>query len=168
MPSQPSPDIRNYYIGTGIVYFQRLGAQSYTDLGNAPVFEFDPKNTRVQHYSSRLSHKFKDDERIISAEPEVSFTLDEYNQFNLSLALSGTLVGNQVNLMDDLDVRGSIKFVGGNRVGPQKTIILPSVLLTPTSKYGFIDASRYAEMMFVGVVLGDPVTGSFGSIVDSN
>lgn len=160
--------ITNYYIGTGIISWQPLGVTGYNDLGNAPVFEFDPKNTPIAHYSSRLGVKFKDDQRIIAIEPEVNFTLDEHTQSNLALNLLGSTVASVVNIMDIGDVRGSLRFVGANRVGPQKTIVLPNVVLTPTSKLSFIDASKYGEIMFMGFVLGDPLSGSFGTIADTS
>lgn len=166
MASQPSPSILNYYIGKGVISWQPVGGGSYRDLGNCPRFEFDPKVTRLAHYSARLGTKFKDDERITVKEPEVTLLLDEWTQDNLALALIGSMVGSTVNIFDQADVRGSLKFVGSNDVGPKKIIILPTVVLTPNGRLNLIE-DGYGQIELSGPVLGDPGTGSFGTIEDA-
>lgn len=157
--------ITNYYIGTGVVTWTPAGGAA-VDLGNCPKFEFDPKVTSIAHYSSRLGHKFKDDQRITVMEPEVMFTLDEWTQANLALALIGSTSGATVNIMDSFDLRGALAFTGANAVGPKKLITLPLVVLIPTGKMEFINAGAYGEIELTAQVLGAASTGSFGTIVD--
>lgn len=158
--------ITNYYIGTGVVTWTPLGSNTAVDLGNCPKFEFDPKATVLPHYSSRLGRKFKDDSRITVMEPSVAFTLDEWTQENLALALIGSQNGNQVNLMDLSDIRGTLVFTGANGVGPKKLITLPLVQIVPSGKLEFINAGAWGEIEIVGEILGNAGTGSFGTIVD--
>lgn len=166
MSSQPSPNIVNYYIGTGVVTWTPQGSAQAVDLGNCPRFEFTPKVTTISHYSSRLGRKFKDDMRITVMEPTVAFTLDEWNQANLALLLIGSQSGQTVNLMDLADVRGQLVFTGANLVGPKKQITLPLVVLSPSGKLDMINAGAYGEIEIMGECLGNPTTGSFGTIVD--
>lgn len=158
--------ITNYYIGTGVVTWTPLGSNTPVDLGNCPKFEFDPKVQTLAHYSSRLGRKMKDDSRIIVMEPEITLTLDEWTQENLAMMLIGSQNGNTVNIMDQFDVRGQLAFTGANGVGPKKQIILPLVMLTPTGKLEFINAGAYGEIEIMGQVLGNPTSGSFGTIQD--
>ena len=162
----PAASITNYYIGTGVVTFTPAGSSTPVDLGNCPKFEFDPKVTTIAHYSSRLGRKMKDDQRITVMEPTVMLTLDEWTQENLALMLVGSQNGNTVNIMDQFDVRGALTFTGANAIGPKKKIILPLVMLTPAGKLELINAGAYGEIELTGDVLGDPVSGSFGTIQD--
>lgn len=162
----PLASITNYYVGSGIVTWTPLGSSTAVDLGNCPKFEFDPKVNMMKHKSSRLGRRFTDDVRIIDGDPEVAITLDEWTQENLAMLLIGSQVGNTVNIMDQVDLRGQLVFIGANLVGPKKQITLPLVVLTPTGKLEFINAGQYGEIEILGQVLGNPNTGSFGTIID--
>lgn len=164
MPSQPSPNVLNYYVGKGTVVFTPDGGGPLT-LGNAPKFEFDPKNTRLPHYSSQVGIKFKDFEVVQVKEPEFTLMLDEWTLDNLSIALMGSLSGSTMQIMDQAQVSGQLVFTGTNLVGPKKRVTLPKMAIFPTGKLGFID-DGYGQIEIVGPVYGDPNTGSFGTIED--
>lgn len=83
----------DYTIGRGIVLFSELDANglptNWRDLGNAPSLSMTVSEEELEHYSSREGVKNKDKTVIISRDMDVAFTLDEINDENLALLLSG-------------------------------------------------------------------------------
>jgi hypothetical protein len=70
----------------------------------------------------------------------------------------------QFEILQAGDVIVPIKFVGANAIGPQITMVLPQVLITPNKAIGLIsDALTTIELD--GEVLIDLVTGSAGQVI---
>ena len=88
-----APDVLNYMVGKGKVWFSRLSADNVPmgemDLGNDPVFASSLENELLEHYSSMEGVKKKDMSAIISTAVNLKFTLDEPNPQNLNLAFLG-------------------------------------------------------------------------------
>lgn len=84
-----SPLVDAYYIGKGIVSIQLEDDVAYRDLGNVPVFEFEPDITTLPHYSARYGVRSKDLEVVQEMSANLNLTLDEWTYENLMLAFMG-------------------------------------------------------------------------------
>ena len=88
-----SPDVSNYQVGKGVVYFDKFDEDGVKtgelDLGNDPTFSLNLNVEELEHFSSRKGLKEKDKIAVISASIEGKFTLDEINKENLQLAFMG-------------------------------------------------------------------------------
>src|SRR6185312_4949808 len=119
-----SPNIGNYYIGRGSVYIQLLGEPAYIHVGNCPQFEFMPKVTQLDHYSSMTGVKVKDFTAVTEIAASLTMVLEELTARNMGFALLGLPTGGPSPTPDTIDVfadpviYGSVKFVGANDVGP--------------------------------------------------
>ncbi len=138
--SVTSPNIDNYYVGKGILSFQLNSTGLFVDMGNCPKFEFTPKATKLDHFSSRLGTRIKDDTIITTVEGTLNMVLDEWTPENLSLALLGTVLSgeDQFIFAAPSGVRGAIKFLGTNAVGPQLEIVFGNCLFIPTKALSLI------------------------------
>ena len=165
-PSQTSPNILNYLVGKGVCTWQPQGSGTVYDLGNSPRFEVTPKVQKLDHWSHRLGTRFKDLAVALTKEAEIVITLDEFSYENLSLAFMGSISGTTVNILDLANLQGQLVFTGTNNVGPRKLITLPNVVMFPNGKVDFI-SNEWGEIELQGELLGDPVSGSFGTIVDA-
>lgn len=164
MPSFTSPDPRNYLVGKGIVSWKGTLDVSYRDLGNAGQFNFTPNFPLLQHYSSRTGTKFKDQVAIQQKEYSFALQLDEFTLDNLKLMLLSSEPTTGHIEISDLDLaRGALRFVGTNDVGPKYQVDLPLSVLSPSKAVDWI-SDGYAMLEIAGEILGDPVTGSFGTI----
>jgi hypothetical protein len=89
-----SPNVENYLLGRGRIYFDRFNAQGqkqgYIDLGNAPDFSVNITKETLAHYSSRSGIKVKDLEVVKEIASSFQFTLEEFSLKNLELAFLGT------------------------------------------------------------------------------
>lgn len=83
----------DYTIGRGLVFFSELDANglptNWRDLGNAPSLSMSISEEELEHYSTRQGVKNKDKTVIINRDMDITFTLDEINDENLALLLSG-------------------------------------------------------------------------------
>ena len=135
-------DVENYEVGKGILYFDKFDSDGLPtglrDLGNAPNFDIGLEVETLNHWSSRAGIKKKDKSVNVSANAMATFTLDEYDRNNIALALFGTVTGQTVNILMDVQIRGHIRFVGNPAAGPTFIINLWNVLLKPTSKVPLI------------------------------
>lgn len=70
-----------------------------------------------------------------------------------------------MNILQQNQASGSLKFVGANSVGPQLTIVLPNVLLVPSKAFSLI-SDQWGMFELDGEVLADS-TGSFGTVTET-
>lgn len=159
-------NINNYYIGKGILSIKLAGESVYTDCGNAPVFEILPKPKILDHFSSRTGVKKKDFSATIEQEATLTVNLEEFNARNLAMALMGSLLDSpaehaHINILSQGTINGAIKFVGDNDIGPQWTVIFPSVNFTPGKAISFI-GDTWGACELSGDVLADHL-GVFGT-----
>ncbi len=91
--SYVAPDVRNYTIGRGNIYFARTNADDENTgemhLGNGPAFLVTPTTENLDHYSSMEGIKKKDLSINVTTDIGLKFTLDEPNRNNINLALLG-------------------------------------------------------------------------------
>lgn len=165
MPSYDSPNILNYRVGKGVPSWQPIGTTGFNDLGNSARIEFTPRATPLAHWSHRKGTRFKDDAIVVTKEGELLLTLDEWSYLNLELALLGSRSGNTVNILDLSNLKGTLQFVDAQDVGPRKIWTFPTVILFPNAKLDLI-SNEYGEIELQGQVMGDPTTGSFGTVAD--
>ena len=136
MPAAPSID--NYYIGKGKVFWTPDGGAE-RELGNVPEFEFTPEVEKLDHYSSQSGVRSKDRTVVTQKSASVRLVMEEWTPENLALALMGStptadVDGNMAfDVLAATEVRGAIRFAGGNDVGPRVDIALPLVAFQPAS-----------------------------------
>lgn len=166
--SLTSPNIGNYYIGKGNVYFKLLGEASYTHVGNCPTFEFQAKITQLDHYSSMTGVKVKDFTAVTEISGTLTMVLEEWTARNLGLSLLGLPQGGPSPTPDTIDVfsdpviYGAVKFAGTNDIGPNYTVSFPLVSIKPSKALSLI-GNAFGTIDLMGDVLFDHVTGTFGS-----
>lgn len=87
------PDTNDYVLGRGIIYLGKLDANSkpkeWRDVGNATAFTLTVEREKLEHFSSRAGLKVLDKEVTLQQSVSLSFTLDEINNQNMALFLSG-------------------------------------------------------------------------------
>lgn len=151
--SLQSHNIKNYYIGKGVVSFQLNGTGTFRDIGNVPVFEFTPTLETLEHFSSRAGVKTKDRTVVISKGGTVKMGMEEWTAHNLAMALLGTVDVNsagdhEIAIFSQNAVSGALRFVGTNEVGPQwqldflKVDFIPSAAINPiTDEWGVLEVN---------------------------
>jgi hypothetical protein len=175
-----SPNTGNYYIGRGVVWWKNTtqGLTTWRDLGNAPACDFKAAIKRLDHFSSRLGLKTKDDSVVIEANATLTIKLDEWTRDNLALAMMGLEGANPFNVFEQTDIQGEIFFLGTNNIGAKVAAHFPVVQITSAGTLSFISADKYGELELTGDLLLDPATvpialggtgtgtgnGSFGTV----
>lgn len=140
MATSPSTD--NYYIGKGIVSFQKDNTGEFRDVGNVPVFDVTPNVTKLDHFSSRAGIKQKDRSVVVDQSATLAMTMDEVTAANLALAMMGAVEtdtdGNSIIRAQTLsEVVGTIRFKGTNDVGV-RLIFEARVSFTPSKAFTMI------------------------------
>lgn len=85
-----SPNVDNYFVGKGIVYWKGDGETEYRDLGNVPEFEVALTTDKLDHFSSREGTRKKDRTIVREQSGTVRMVLEELTAKNLELALMGS------------------------------------------------------------------------------
>lgn len=88
-----APNITNYYLGAGMLSFQKQGGSTFTELGNAPQFEFEPQVQRLEHYQSMSGVRSKDFSPIAQQSARCRLRLEELTAYNMAMYfMDNTLV----------------------------------------------------------------------------
>jgi len=161
-----SPNVQNYHIGKGIVSFKETGASVFTDLGNAPSFQYTPTVEKLEHFSAREGVKTKDFTAITQAGATITFTLDEITGLNLSffsLAETSTDTDGNVTLagMSKVEFTGDIKVVGTNDIG-QKVDFIATVSFVPSGDFNFITSEDEFSVLTIEAEVQRDANGAFG------
>lgn len=156
----------DYYIGKGIVSFQKTGDVAYRDVGNVPEFEFTPALEELEHFSSRSGVRSKDRTIVIEKSGSLRIVLEEFTMSNLALAFLGTLTedtsGSVIDIFAENSITGAVRFVGQNEVGARFQVDFPNVSFIPSGSVGLI-TDEWGQIELTGDVLVDE-TGSFGTV----
>jgi hypothetical protein len=83
--SNSSPNVDNYYIGKGALWWKGIDDDVYRDVGNAPEFEYNPAVEMYDHFSARRGVKFKDKSVVRQKTATVRMILEEFTADNLAL-----------------------------------------------------------------------------------
>lgn len=166
MTAHAAPDIRNYYIGKGVLSFKKTGDMTFRDLGNVGTFEWTPTLTKLDHFSSRAGTKTKDRTVVTEKAATVHIIMDEWSTENLALALLGdintdTAGDDVIDIFSQNSISGALKFVGANEVGPVYTWIINLVEFTPGSNIDPI-SDAFGTLDIVGDAA--TVNGKWGTI----
>lgn len=155
--------VNNYRIGKGIVYFKKTGG-SYVDMGNCPTFEFTPAIDKLEHNSSRHGVKSVDKTVVLSKKGTLKITLDEWNPENIALALlDDTYSSGAVEIFGGNSIKGAVKIVDSNQVGPTYTWEFLNVEFIPSAALSLI-SDEWGQIELEGNVQIDASSGSFGTV----
>jgi hypothetical protein len=160
------PNVKNYHIGKGIVSFKETGGSTYIDLGNAPLFQYAPTVTKIDHFSARQGVKTKDFSAVSQVGATITIHLDEITGYNLgffALAhVDEATTGNVIlGGLSKTNFTGSIKVVGTNDIGTHVDFIA-DVSFIPAGNFSFItDADAFSVLEITAEVQKD-VSGNFG------
>lgn len=140
--SANSPNVDNYYIGKGNVYFTPDGGVE-RHMGNVPEFVFTPELETLEHFSSMAGTRTKDFEIILEKKGTVKITLEELTPDNVALAVLGTVDmdavgGPEVEIFSESKIAGRIRFVGTNDYGAKMNVTLYNVQFTPQADLSLI------------------------------
>ncbi len=80
-----APNINNYYIGKGKVYWTPDGGAE-RELGNVPEFEFTPSLEKLDHYSSQAGVRSKDRSVVLEKSAQLRIVMEEWSVENLPAA----------------------------------------------------------------------------------
>lgn len=156
-PKTP-PSVDNHMIGKGVVSiapFEDGVPGSYTDVGNAPSFEFEMVEQTIEHFSSRSKMRSQDREDVIQVGYTLNFVLDEFAVENLQMFLKASLVGQyQLRANQQINKQYAVKFVSDNPIGPNMEWDFWKVKLTPNGSLSLI-SEEYATMSFTAKGLED-------------
>jgi len=168
-PSLASENIGNYYIGRGICSIKLEAESNFHDCGNVTSFEFTVKPTLLPHYSSRIGVRKKDFVAVTELEATITLSMEEFTARNVAFALLGSITNSpdiSIDILSTPIVRGALRFVGTNVIGPVWTANFPLVQFSPAKALSMISAGSgsWGSIDLQGDVLFDSVTGSFGKL----
>jgi hypothetical protein len=174
-PTELSPNVDNIQVGKGIVSFMADGESEYRDLGNCTAFTITPTVETLEHFTSREGTRKKDLTIIIEQSATVSITMEEMTAQNIAMMLYGTtdladVDGPKVEIFGTSVVKGALKFVGTNDVGPKMNVELWNVNWTPTGDLNMI-SDEFNKMELEGDILAassGPNVGKYGYVQITN
>lgn len=174
-PTELSPNVNNIQVGKGIVSFKRDGDTTYRDLGNVTSIVVTPSADTLEHFTSRAGTKQRDLLITLLQKADVKLTMEEMTANNIAMMVYGTVDeaavgGPRVEIFGTTTVKGAIKFVGTNDVGPKITMELWNVNFTPTGDLEMI-SDEFNSMECTGALLAaesGPNAGKFGYLQVTN
>lgn len=142
-PTAIAPNTGNLRVGKGALWFKKTGAIDFVHLGNCTDVVLTPDMETLEHFSSLLGVRTKDLVVILTKQAALSFTMEEFTPFNLSLMSFGTLDeaavgGTEVEIFANSEVTGEIKFISANDIGPKIDMYLHNVSIRPTGDIALI------------------------------
>ena len=159
MPVSNNPSTTLYSLGKGIINIAEYNDNDvlgeYVDVGNAPEFNLELSEEKLEHYSSRSGAKTKDEEVTLQVGYTVNFVLDEFSVANLVKYLRGTLVGTyQITANTSLNTKFAVKFTSDNAHGPNNIWVFHKCTLKPNGALNLI-SDEWNTMPFTGEGLDD-------------
>lgn len=162
-----SPDVKNYYIGTGIVSFKATADTAFRDLGNVAKVTLKPVLTTKEHNTSRAGSRSVDRTLVTARKVEVTLDIEEITPENLALFWSGDMavvsLKKTITLFTHNSIIGELKFHGTNGVGSQYDVDLLRVEFVPSNQMDLI-GTDLMSLTLTGVA--SQVGGSFGTITE--
>jgi hypothetical protein len=101
--SDTSPNVDNYFLGKGVVYWMGTDDTAYRDVGNCPTFEFTPAIDEIQHYSARGGVKTLDRTIVTQQTATLKLVLEEFTSANQALAFMSGAPDDAVDLTATAD-----------------------------------------------------------------
>ena len=148
-----------YQLGKGIIsigeWVGLVPPPVLADVGNAPEFEVEVTEEKIEHKSSRTGVGAVDKEVIIETGYTVNFILDEVSVSNLARFVKGTVVGsNVINANTALGKEFAMEFVSDNPAGEQSTWRFHKMTLSPNGAFALI-GEDFSQLGFTGTGLSD-------------
>lgn len=164
--SLTSPNVDNYYLGTGVVSIKLATDSSYIDVGNVTSLIFTPKVTMLDHFSARAGTKNLDLSVVLEKRADLKIVMEEYTARNLAMLLLGTATESgliaHIDIMNTAQIAAGVKFVGANDVGPVWTMEFPITQIVPAGAMNPINDGKWGMIEVNANVLADEY-GSFGT-----
>ncbi|MDB5555429.1 MAG: hypothetical protein JWL86_5413 [Rhizobium sp.] len=163
-----SPNVQNYSILKGIVWFKEDGDTAFRDCGNAPKMTYTPTVTVKEHFSQREGINTKDFSAVTQVAAKIDFALDEVTSFSVSIFFQGNVETNTagdtiIRALSNTTRKGILKIDGHNSVGAQVDWI-GNVQFTPTGGFDLIEAAdNYSNINIQADVLVDE-NGDYGVV----
>jgi hypothetical protein len=159
MPIASNPSTTLYTLGKGVVsiaeYSDEDVLSAYSDVGNAPDFNFELTEELLPHYSSRSGAKRKDEEVTLLTGYTLNFVLDEFSVENIARYLRGSTVGTlQITALTDLSRKFAVRFTSDNAKGPNQVWNFHRTTLKPGGTLNLI-SDEWSSMPFTGEGLDD-------------
>jgi len=112
------PNVKNYSIGKGQVFVAPYSANPvYVAVGNCPSVAVEHKIDRLEHFSSMSGIKTRDAYPVIQVGYTVTFETDEICAENLARFVLGTVVGDSISALSNVDADYCVKFVEDKEIG---------------------------------------------------
>jgi len=170
-----APDTDNYQVGKGIVSFKPEGATEFVDLGNVAELEYTPDIQKLDHFSSRTGVKTKDRSIVQTRSGELRVLMEELTAHNMAMLLLGivdpaAVGGTSIDIFAVDSVKGEIKFVATNDVGPRWDLNFFNVEFVPSGSFNPI-SDEWNQIEITGQVLianGGANAGKVGTAVCTN
>lgn len=168
-PTLTSPNTGNYRVGKGSVWFKREGEVTYRHMGNAQSLEFTPSIDTLPHFSQMEGTKSKDDEVVLTRGGTIKMVLEEWTPDNMAIALLGDVDegasgGPTVEIMSTDAVKGAVKFLSNNDIGPRWNYYYHNVSFVPKNALNVI-SDEWGQIEVDGEILVSqtaPYVGKFG------
>lgn len=162
-----SPNVLNYTIGKGVVYFRKTGLSDFRHLGNCPEFEFTPEIEKLDHFSSQSGVRSKDRTVVLEKKGTLRIVMEEITPENLALAILGEVSSGgsggdeDISIFSESEITGEVKFVGTNSVGAKYEWNFLSVSFIPSAAINPI-SSEWMQIEITGEVAA--VNDVFGTV----
>ena len=160
MPGISSPSPQLYSLGRGVISIAEWDGTTpptggdYAAVGNAPSFEVEVIEEKLDHFSSQSGTRLKDKVVILETGYTLTFSLDERSFANLKIFLKGTASQNVISANQNIDQEYAIKFVSDNPVGPNEKWEFWRNQLSPGGAFNLI-SDEWSAMTFTAEGLAD-------------
>lgn len=101
-----SPNVGNYYSGTGIIKIMLNGETVWRDIGNCPVFNITAGVEQFEHKSNRVASRYVDFTHITSRNASITIGMEEHSADNMALASFGDVI-DAISLVTTATVAGT-------------------------------------------------------------
>jgi hypothetical protein len=163
-----APDADNYQVGKGIVSFKPEGATDFIDLGNVAELEYAPTVEKLDHFSSRAGTRTKDMSIVVTRSGTLRILMEELTAQNLSMLLLGTIdpdavEGPTIDIFAVDSIKGEVKFVATNDVGPKWDLNFFNVEFSPSGSLNPI-SDEWNQIEVTGEVLLATTGANIGKV----
>jgi len=155
-------DTRLMKTGGGILYAAPWVGETppeeadFVDRGNSPGISFSLQITKLKHNSMRTGTKTVDKTKVTERGYTLKFKLDELSQTNLALLVGGTVDGNTIHAMTDVEAQWALRFIENNGSGAENiTWNWWKCTIAPDGDTNLISLDNFKEMSFTAEGLDD-------------
>lgn len=109
--STTSPNVENYTLGKGIIYWKSDSDSDFRHVGNVPEVEITLEVDKLEHFSSMEGVNEKDRIVVRTKAGSARMVLEELTPANMALMLMGTPSAAAVNLSTTVETTNGSKFI---------------------------------------------------------